>query len=199
LEEDKKEEEDDDEPLHREVLPTFKDPKIKPSIWSIIKDTIGKDFTKISVPVYFNDPTNFLHRSCLTMEYNRNFMDRACEETDSIRRLCFITGHMMASYSSAERMATKPFNPILNETFEYFTDDFQFVSEQVSHHPPVSAYHCKGKAGYTIDGDSATKSKFSGKTIVFQMIGCTRYYLEKWDEHFECSKPAFSAHNLILG
>jgi len=72
------EEEEDDEPLHREVLPTFKDPKVKPSIWSIIKDSIGKDFTKISVPVYFNDPTNFLMRSCLTMEYNNDFMNKAC-------------------------------------------------------------------------------------------------------------------------
>lgn len=198
-EEKKVEEEFDDEPSHREVLPTFKDPKVKPSLWSIIKDSIGKDLTKVSVPVYFNDPTNFLMRSAITMEYNHTFLNKACEEPDSLKRLCYITGHMMVSYSSAEKMATKPFNPILNETFEYFTDDYKFVSEQVSHHPPVSAYHCVGNAGYTIDGDSATKSKLSGKTLVFQMTGCTRYHLDKWNENYESSKPAFSGHNLIIG
>lgn len=66
----------------REVLPVFKDPKVKPSIWTIIRDSIGKDFTKLSVPVYFNDPTNFLMRSCLTMEYNDVFMEKACLEQD---------------------------------------------------------------------------------------------------------------------
>jgi hypothetical protein len=120
----------------------FKDPKVKPSIWTIIRDSIGKDFTKISVPVYFNDPTNFLMRSCMTMEYNNDFMEAACKETNPVKRLAYVTGHMMASYASSEKMSTKPFNPILNETYEFVDPKFKFLSEQVSHHPPVSAYHC---------------------------------------------------------
>lgn len=113
----------------REVLPTFKDPKKKPSIWTIIKDSIGKDFTKMAVPVHFNDPTNFLQRSCLTMEYNHVFMDAAMEEKDSLKRMALLTGHMMASYTSSQKMATKPFNPLLQETYEYVNQHFQFVSE----------------------------------------------------------------------
>lgn len=58
-EEELKEQEPDDAP-ERELLPYFKDPKLKISIWTIIKDSIGKDVTKMSVPVYFNDPTNIL-------------------------------------------------------------------------------------------------------------------------------------------
>jgi len=52
--------EEENDPPERTVLPFFKDPKIKISIWTIIKDSIGKDISKISVPVYFNDPTNIL-------------------------------------------------------------------------------------------------------------------------------------------
>jgi hypothetical protein len=44
----------------RDKLPFFKDPKIKLSIWTIIKDSIGKDLTKMSVPVYFNSPLSLL-------------------------------------------------------------------------------------------------------------------------------------------
>jgi hypothetical protein len=33
---------------------------MKVSIWAIIKDSIGKDLSKMSVPVYFNDPTGLL-------------------------------------------------------------------------------------------------------------------------------------------
>jgi len=53
-------EEDDEEPLEREELPWLKDPNAKVSIWAIIKDSIGKDISKLSVPVYFNDCTSLL-------------------------------------------------------------------------------------------------------------------------------------------
>jgi len=65
-----------DDPPEREVLPYFKDPKLKISIWTIIKDSIGKDITKMSVPVYFNDPTNILQKCAASMEYN-NILDAA--------------------------------------------------------------------------------------------------------------------------
>lgn len=44
----------------REELPWLKDPNTKFSIWAIIKDSIGKDLSKISVPVYVNDPSSLL-------------------------------------------------------------------------------------------------------------------------------------------
>lgn len=48
------------DPPVREQLPFFKDPKIKISIWTILKDSIHKDISKISVPVYFNQPLSVL-------------------------------------------------------------------------------------------------------------------------------------------
>ena len=51
---------EDNEPQERDQLPWFKDPNVKVSIWAILKDSIGKDISKISVPVYFNDPTSLL-------------------------------------------------------------------------------------------------------------------------------------------
>ena len=55
-----KEEVEQMDPPERFILPYFKDPKVKISIWTILKDSIGKDITKMSVPVYFNDPMNIL-------------------------------------------------------------------------------------------------------------------------------------------
>ena len=49
-----------DDPPSREILPFFKDPKIKISLWTILKDSIGKDLSKITVPVYFNEPLSIL-------------------------------------------------------------------------------------------------------------------------------------------
>jgi hypothetical protein len=51
----------DDDPLEREELPWLKDPAAKISIWAVIKDSIGSgDLSKMTVPVYFNDPTSLL-------------------------------------------------------------------------------------------------------------------------------------------
>lgn len=48
------------DPSTRKVLPFFKDPKIKVSMWKIFKDSIGKDISKMAVPVYFNQPLSIL-------------------------------------------------------------------------------------------------------------------------------------------
>ena len=50
-------------------MPFLNDPKVKISIWAIIKDSIGKDISKMSVPVYFNDPSSILQKQASTLEY----------------------------------------------------------------------------------------------------------------------------------
>ena len=37
----------------------------------------------------------------------------------------------------------KPFNPILGETFECSFGGIPVYTEQISHHPPISAFYCK--------------------------------------------------------
>jgi len=39
----------------------------------------------------------------------------------------------------------KPFNPLLGETYELVTPEFQFFGEMVSHHPPICVFNCQGK------------------------------------------------------
>jgi pterin-4a-carbinolamine dehydratase len=39
----------------------------------------------------------------------------------------------------------KPFNSILGETFEITNSKFDYIAEQVSHHPPISACYAIGK------------------------------------------------------
>jgi len=53
----------------------------------------------------------------------------------------------------------KPFNPILGETFEMVTEKVKFVAEQVSHHPPITAFQYEGK-GFTSNGASTVNQHF---------------------------------------
>jgi hypothetical protein len=52
------------DPPTRDRLPFFKDPKIKISFWAVLKDSIHKDISKMSVPVYFNSPMSILQVAC---------------------------------------------------------------------------------------------------------------------------------------
>lgn len=48
------------------------------SLWSMIKDNIGKDLTKICLPVYFNEPLSSLQKCYEDLEYSY-LIDRAYE------------------------------------------------------------------------------------------------------------------------
>ena len=63
----------------RELLPYFCDPKSKIGIWAVIKDSIGKDISKITVPVYFNEPLSLLQRFGAVFEY-QDILEKALTE-----------------------------------------------------------------------------------------------------------------------
>lgn len=48
------------------------------SLWSMIKDNIGKDLTKVCLPVYFNEPLSSLQKSFEDFEYSY-LLDEAYE------------------------------------------------------------------------------------------------------------------------
>lgn len=46
------------------------------SLWSVIKDNVGKDLSKVCLPVYFNEPLSLLQKCFEDMEYSY-LLDRA--------------------------------------------------------------------------------------------------------------------------
>ena len=51
-------------------MPYRRPPDRKISIWKVIKDSIGKDLTKLTMPVDFNEPTSMLQKMAENMEYH---------------------------------------------------------------------------------------------------------------------------------
>jgi hypothetical protein len=62
------------------------------------------------------------------MEYN-NLLDEAAQERDPFRRLALIAIHQISGLTICERTATKPFNPILGETYEFKSDKIEYLAE----------------------------------------------------------------------
>ena len=54
----------------RHELPLSADDRPSVSLWSVLKNSIGKDLTKISFPVSFNEPTSMLQRMAEDMEFS---------------------------------------------------------------------------------------------------------------------------------
>lgn len=131
----------------RKLLPlaTGEEPvKNEISLWSVLKNNIGKDLSKIALPVFFNEPLSMLQRLCEDMEYSQ-LLDIAVSRDDPLERIQFVAAFAMSNYSSTLGRTGKPFNPLLGETFEYVRKDrgFRYVSEQVSHHPVGSIIRFK--------------------------------------------------------
>lgn len=48
------------------------------SLWSMIKDNVGKDLTRVCLPVYFNEPLSSLEKCFEDLEYS-HLLDKAYE------------------------------------------------------------------------------------------------------------------------
>ncbi len=56
-------------PARRERLPTPKQHEKSVSLWSILKECVGKDLSRICLPVYFNEPLSVLQKTVEDLEY----------------------------------------------------------------------------------------------------------------------------------
>ncbi|GAA5839187.1 hypothetical protein JCM9279_002621 [Rhodotorula babjevae] len=68
----------------------------------------------------------------------------------------------------------KPFNPFLGEQFLGSWDNGELVLnvEQVSHHPPITAYSLENKKkGISLEGNCAQKTSFSARMISVKQVG----------------------------
>ncbi|MBA0747366.1 hypothetical protein Gogos_004282 [Gossypium gossypioides] len=171
------------------------------SLWSMIKDNIGKDLTKVCLPVYFNEPLSSLQKCFEDLEYSY-LLDRAYEwgkRGNNLMRILNVAAFAVSGYSSTEGRICKPFNPLLGETYEAEFPDkgLHFFSEKVSHHPMIVACHCQG-TGWKLWGDSNLKSKFWGRSIQLDPVGVLTLEFED-GEVFQWSKVTTSIYNLILG
>ena len=97
----------------------------------------------------------------------------------------------------------KPLNPFLGELFLGRWDDdvgvTQLVSEQVSHHPPVTAYSIwNEKHGVRLQGYNAQKASFS-RTINVRQVGHAVLHLDAYDEDYLITLPSLHIEGLITG
>lgn len=185
----------------RKELPTPVEKEKGVSLWSMIKDNVGKDLTRVCLPVYFNEPISSLQKCCEDLEYSY-LLDRAYEYGkmgNSLQRVLNVAAFAVSGYASSVGRHCKPFNPLLGETYEadYPDKGIRFFSEKVSHHPTLIACHCEGR-GWKFWADSNIRTKFWGRSIQLDPVGVLSLEFDD-GEIFQWSKVTTSIYNLILG
>ncbi|XP_062383140.1 oxysterol-binding protein-related protein 7 isoform X1 [Sardina pilchardus] len=183
---------------YRTSLPAICPDNSHIGLMSILYNNIGKDLSRISMPAALNEPINLLQRLCEELEYSE-LLDTASNTEDPYERMVYIAAFAISGYSIATyRNRYKPFNPVLGETYECVRDDrkFRFISEQVSHHPPVSACHAESDT-FAFWQDQRWKNKFWGKSVEIMPAGMVNVTLPKRGDHYEWNKVVTCIHNVL--
>ncbi|CAF0975686.1 unnamed protein product [Rotaria magnacalcarata] len=172
-------------------------------VWSMLKQCIGKELYKMTMPVVFNEPLSMLQRFAECVQY-AYLLDKADESTDPIVRMQCVAAFAASTFASNLDRIAKPFNPLLGETYEFVHHDlpFRYTSEQVSHHPPVTAFICEPKDGgnqWKYYGSILPDAKFSMTAMQIDPKGSLVLELNRHKETYTWSSVTCTVHNIVIG
>ena len=170
------------------------------NVWKVFKSAVGKDLSHFGVPVFFNEPISALQKFCEPFQY-AHLLNSAAKEPNPYIRLAHSAAFCIGQFVINNGRQAKFFNPLLYETFEYVDNDqnFRYMSEQVSHHPAISAYYAEGD-GWNIYANTNAKIKFiiTGRLEV-DALGRTYINYTNYNDVNAFTKPRVITRNLIIG
>ncbi|KAH7729693.1 oxysterol-binding protein [Aphelenchoides avenae] len=152
-----------------------------------------------NLPLHAFQPITVLQMVCEELRYAKMLLDKAAQQKDPLERMCTVTAFAFSAFPDISTRKRKPFNPLLGETFDFVSPDgWRYHSEQVSHHPPISACHAVGESWewwqdlrlkYDVNPFAKSISLSSDKGIVRLKINGNEEY--SWNK---ASSTVYDAH-----
>uniref|UniRef100_H2YQU4 Oxysterol-binding protein n=1 Tax=Ciona savignyi TaxID=51511 RepID=H2YQU4_CIOSA len=177
---------------------------------------LGMDLTKVVLPTFILERRSLLEMYADFFAHPDLFVEVGEKETAEERMVACLRFYL-STFSAGRNssVAKKPYNPIIGETFQCIyhvppvsynllptvqvadgpipwakSNQLTFYSEQVSHHPPVSAFYTELKdKRMQFNGHIWTKSKFLGLSIGVHNIGQGCLRLLDRDEEYIINFP----------
>ncbi|KAM9687337.1 oxysterol-binding protein-related protein 9 isoform 2-T2 [Trichechus inunguis] len=175
---------------------------------------LGMDLTKVVLPTFILERRSLLEMYADFFAHPDLFVSISDQKDPRDRMVQVVKWYLSAFHAGRKgSVAKKPYNPILGEIFQcHWTlpDDTEenaelvsegpvpgvsknsvtFVAEQVSHHPPISAFYaeCFNKK-IQFNAHIWTKSKFLGMSIGVHNIGQGCVSCLDYDEHYILTFP----------
>lgn len=174
---------------------------------------IGMDLTKVVLPTFILEKRSLLEMYADFFAHPDIFVSIPDFESPRDRMIQVVKWYLSAFHAGRKSsVAKKPFNPILGEIFRCHWDiegrdpvneqvesgpipwcdrnQLAFIAEQVSHHPPISAFYAEHfEQGISLCAHIWTKSKFLGLSIGVHNIGQGCVSVTKYDEEYIITFP----------
>ncbi|CAH1981327.1 unnamed protein product [Acanthoscelides obtectus] len=176
---------------------------------------IGMDLTKVVLPTFILERRSLLEMYADYFAHPDMFV-KIAELKDPRDRMIQVVKWYLSSYHAGRKsaVAKKPYNPILGEIFRCHWDvpngngdgkddpvedgpvpwckrsQLTFVAEQVSHHPPISAFYAEHyNKRISFNAHIYTKSKFLGLSVCVYNIGEGVVSVIDYDEEYVVTFP----------
>ncbi|RWS15459.1 oxysterol-binding protein-related protein 9-like isoform X3 [Dinothrombium tinctorium] len=183
---------------------------------------IGMDLTKVVLPTFILERRSLLEMYADFFAHPDLFISIADYETPEERFIQVVRWYLSAFHAGRKSsVAKKPYNPVLGEIFRCYwdipntsqqnsrtiadgpvpwakSDNLAFIAEQVSHHPPISAFYAEHfEKKIMCSAHIYTKSKFLGLSIGVHNIGQGSIYLLDRGEEYTCTFPSAYGRSIL--
>ncbi|XP_042593969.1 oxysterol-binding protein-related protein 8-like isoform X5 [Cyprinus carpio] len=178
----------------------------KSLIWTLLKQVRpGMDLSKVVLPTFILEPRSFLDKLS-DYYYHADFLSEAAVEENAYNRMKKVVKWYISGFYKKPKGLKKPYNPIIGETFRCLwihskTNSKTFyIAEQVSHHPPVSAFYVSNrKDGFCLSGSILAKSKFYGNSLSAILDGEARLSFLNRGEDYVMNMPYAHCKGILYG
>ncbi|XP_053209690.1 oxysterol-binding protein-related protein 9-like isoform X2 [Panonychus citri] len=184
---------------------------------------IGMDLTKVVLPTFILERRSLLEMYADFFAHPDLFISIPDFETPEERFIATVRWYLSAFHAGRKAsVAKKPYNPVLGEIFRCHwklpcnendpssttvkdgpvpwavSNDLTFLAEQVSHHPPVSAFYAEHvNKKIMCSAHIYTKSKFLGLSIGVHHIGQGSIYLLEKGEEYVITFPSAYGRSIL--
>lgn len=176
-----------------------------------IKNTIlkGQPVMNISLPVIISDYRSMLQVFAYELKHAPLFLNRAFIEKNPIEKLKWVSVFLVSQFYFSP-LQTKPFNPVIGETYQCKIGDMNIYLEQTLHKPPTGNFYCFDDShtykyyGYcsttATTGANSCKAIKSGKVILEFKDGYkySLYYPTVWISGTLFGKNLFNYKHVCL-
>ncbi|XP_062373660.1 oxysterol-binding protein-related protein 8 isoform X2 [Sardina pilchardus] len=178
----------------------------KSLIWTLLKQVRpGMDLSKVVLPTFILEPRSFLDKLS-DYYYHADFLSEAAVEENAFNRMKKVVKWYISGFYKKPKGLKKPYNPIIGETYRCVwlhpntSSKTFYISEQVSHHPPVSAFYVSNrKDGFCLSGSILAKSKFYGNSLSAILDGEARLTFLNRGEDYVMNMPYAHCKGILYG
>jgi len=171
---------------------------------------IGMDLSRIVLPTFILEPRSMLEKLSDFLTHNE-ILALVSTLDDPLDRILAITKWYLSGFYVKPKGVKKPYNPILGEFFRCrfqhknaTSDEVDsttwFISEQVSHHPPISSFYVSNrKKGFVMNGSIHFRTKFMGTSVGSILDGSCTLYVLPYGEEYIITFPSAYAKGFLFG